>query len=231
VIVYVPAGEFWMGSDDSVPNASDREKPRHRVQVDAFWIDRTEVTNARYRQCVESEVCSPPKESGSLTRENYHGSPEYDDYPVVNVSWHQAREYAAWVGGRLPTEAEWEYACRGSGGSTYPWGDASPAGTLLNYRSQVGDTTKVGSYPKGKSWCGALDMAGNVWEWTQSLYVGYSYDPLDGRENLETDGNRVLRGGSFISPRDGVRCALRDRDFPVHVFFNWGFRVVSPISL
>jgi formylglycine-generating enzyme required for sulfatase activity len=212
VMVYVPAGEFWMGSKEGEPGVGYDEKPRHKVFVDAFWIDHTEVTNAQYRQCVEAKVCSSPGPgfSSSLTRENYYGNPEYDDYPVIGVTWDRAREYAAWVGGRLPTEAEWEYACRGPGESSYSWGNPPPDESLLNYNGNVGDTTKVGSYPGGESWCGALDVGGNVWEWTQSLYQGYPYDPADGREDLGADGSRVLRGGAYYSGADAVRCGRRD---------------------
>jgi serine/threonine-protein kinase len=228
-MVYVPAGEFWMGSDERDPDAREDERPRHQVFVDAFWLDRTEVTNARYRQCVEAQACSPPQASGSFTRENYYGSAEYDDYPVISVTWHQAREYAAWVGGRLPTEAEWEYACRGPGRYLYPWGTRLPDGTLLNYADNVGDTTKVGSYPEGASRCGALDMSGNVWEWTQSLYQDYPYDPADGREDLDTDGARVLRGGAFYSDAAAVRCGRRFGYGVRRGYYGFGFRlVVSP---
>jgi serine/threonine-protein kinase len=215
VMVYVPAGEFWMGSTDEDIDAVLAgcwgcrresfafEQPQHEVPVDAFWIDRTEVTNAQYRQCVEAGVCSPPAKSSSDIRENYYGNSEYDDYPVIFLSWYQARKYAEWVGGRLPTEAEWEYACRGPGGSIYPWGDDPPPDhTLLNYKRRIGDgdTTAIGSYPDGASWIGALDMAGNVWEWTQSLHKGYPYDPADGREELSAGGSRVVRGGGSAAP-------------------------------
>ena len=153
---------------------------------------------------------------------------------MINVTWHQAREYAEWVGGRLPTEAEWEYACRGPGESIYPWGNRSPDDTLLNYDNNVGDTTEVGSYPEGKSWCGALDLSGNVWEWTQSLYKDYPYDPADGREDLSDDGVRVVRGGSFYNPADAVRVGHRCRDHPgfwtTIGVFGWSCLPASPLA-
>ena len=201
VMVYVPAGEFWMGSDEGDID----EKPRHRVYVDAFWIDRTEVTNAQYRKCVEEGTCSAPSKLSSYTRDSYYNNPAFDDYPVVWVSWAQARQYAAWVGGRLPTEAEWEHAARGPNVYAYPWGNSKPNDSRLNYDGLVGDTTAVGSYSDGASWwCGALDMAGNVWEWTQSLYRTYPYDAKDGREDLDSVDARVLRGGSFSSSATGI---------------------------
>jgi formylglycine-generating enzyme required for sulfatase activity len=227
-MVYVPAGEFWMGSTEDDPDAYDDEKPRHKVFVDGFWIDRTEVTNAQYRQCVDARACSPPQAAGSLTRQSYYGNPEYNDYPVINVSWYQAHAYAEWAGGRLPSEAEWEYAARGPEGFTYPWGEGPPHWSLLNYDGNVGDTKEVGAYPEGASWVGALDMSGNVWEWTSSLYVDYPYDPDDGREVLEAEGARVLRGGAFYIDAGWVRCASRFRFNPELGLRFFGVRVVVP---
>jgi formylglycine-generating enzyme required for sulfatase activity len=230
VMVYVPAGEFWMGSDDDDPDADDDEKPMHKVFVDAFWIDQTEVTNAQYKKCVDAGACSPPSSSESYARKSYYGNSDYDDYPVISVSWPQAQEYAAWVGGRLPTEAEWEYAARGPDGDIYPWGNDSPNDSLLNYDDNVGDTTVVGSYPDGASWCGALDMAGNVWEWTSSRYKPYPYDPTDGRENPDS-GKRVARGGSFIDSGVFARPSFRAWGSPDYVWSYRGFRLVaSPAS-
>jgi formylglycine-generating enzyme required for sulfatase activity len=225
VMVYVPAGEFWMGSDDGL----DDEKPRHRVYVDAFWIDRTEVTNAQYRKCVDAGACSLPSKSSSWTRDSYYGNPAFDNYPVIYVTWYQAQEYAGWVGGRLPTEAEWEYAARGSDAYAYPWGDNRPDGSLLNYDGSPGDTTEVGSYPDGGSWCGALDMSGNVYEWTSSVHKEYPYDSNDGRESLDSIDTRVLRGGAFYNESRYVRCAFRYRLTPGYGVFDLGFRcVLSP---
>jgi formylglycine-generating enzyme required for sulfatase activity len=226
-MVYMPADEFWMGSDEGDANVYDDEKPRHRVWVDAFWIDRTEVTNAQYRVCVEAGACSEPQRVGSHGREDYYGNPTYDDYPVVYVTWHQARRYAEWVGGRLCTEAEWEYACRGARGHTFPWGDSPPHDKLLNYDSGLGDTTRVGSYPEGKNSCGVLDLSGNVWEWTQSLYEGYPYDATDGREALDASGVRVVRSGGFESSARSVRCAFRFASFPDFEYAGYGFRVCA----
>jgi formylglycine-generating enzyme required for sulfatase activity len=243
-MVYVPTGEFWMGSTDEdidavMAECSDcvreeftREQPRHKVYVDAFWIDRTEVTNAQYRQCVADGACSPPSSLESNLRDSYYDNPEFDNYPVVYVTWYQAQEYAGWAGGRLPTEAEWEYAARGPDGSTYPWGNGAPNDSLLNYDWNVGDTTAVGSYPDGASWCGALDMAGNVWEWVSSSYQDYPYNPDDGRENPDASGKGVHRGGAFAYARDRARGAYRSFDLPDSPWVTLGFRVVvvSPIS-
>jgi serine/threonine-protein kinase len=227
VMVYVPAGAFWMGSKEGDPAADDDERPQHQVYADAFWIDQTEVTNAQYAKCVDAGACSPPGGTGSDTRNTYYGDPGFGDYPVVHVTWHQARRYARWAGGRLPTEAEWEYAARGSNGAIYPWGNRPPNRLLANYAGLVGDTTAVGSYPDGASWVGALDMAGNAWEWTSSLYKGYPYDATDGREDLDATGYRVLHGGAFGDAARGVRCADRVGDNPNLNYNSVGFRLAA----
>ena len=185
-MVTVPAGEFLMGSD--APEADVDERPASRIFVDAFWIDRIEVSNARHARCVENGACSPPV-TGSYT------DPMKADLPVSLVSWAQALAYCRWVGKRLPTEAEWEKAARGTDGRGYPWGNA-----FEGDRANAGYThgpVAVGSYPEGASPYGALDMAGNVWEWTSSLYRPYPYDPRDGREDLTAREARVNRGGSW----------------------------------
>jgi serine/threonine-protein kinase len=212
VMVYVPAGEFEMGSTEG----NDDEKPVHTVALDGFWIDQTEVSNAQYVRCVEAGDCSPPRESGSTTRDPYYGNSTYEDYPVIYVSWRQAADYCAWAGGRLPTEAEWEYAARGGDGRTYPWGDGAPDCSKANYRGVdglcVGDTSGVGSYPAGASWCGALDMAGNVWEWVADWYGGYPSGRQVNPTGPSSGEYRGLRGGSWLDSRNHARCAFR----------NWG---------
>jgi len=198
--VYVPAGEFLMGSADSDSLASSDEKPQHTVYLDAFWIDKTEVTNAMYALCVTAEACQPPGDTRSYTRDNYYGNSQYADYPVINVSWNDAQAYCQWAGRQLPTEAEWEKAARGINGRIYPWGNATPDSNLLNFNEQVGDTTKVGSYPNGASPYGALDMAGNVWEWVNDWYheTYYSSSPAENPPGPSSGNYRVLRGGSWI---------------------------------
>jgi formylglycine-generating enzyme required for sulfatase activity len=239
VMMYLPTGKFQMGSTEKELDALlemcpgcdralfENQVPQHVIHVAAFWMDRTEVTNAQYGQCVAAGECSPPQKASSNTRALYYGVLEYDDYPVVYVTWQQARDYAEWAGGRLCTEAEWEYAARGPEASTYPWGESPPDDTLLNYSNNEGDTTRVGSYPRGKSWCGALDMSGNVWEWTQSLSVDYPYVPDDGREDLEADGERVVRGGAYDNAAMNVRCAVRGKNGLTHSSQLDGFRVCA----
>ena len=149
------------------------EQPVHKVVLDAFWIDQTEVTNKMYALCVQTSVCTPPSSTNSSTRPSYYENPEFEDYPVIYVDWYKAKTYCEWAGRRLPTEAEWEKAARGTDGRNYPWGKDAPNKMLLNYNGNVGDTTEIGKYPAGASIYGALDMAGNAWEWVSSLYKPY----------------------------------------------------------
>jgi formylglycine-generating enzyme required for sulfatase activity len=222
VMVYVPEGEFIMGSKDSDSLASDDEKPQHRVYLDAFWIDQTEVTNDRYKMCVDAGDCDPPKDTNSNTRDNYFGNPVYSDYPVIHVSWYYAYKYCSWAGRRLPTEAEWEKAARGGlEGKQYPWGDQAPIchpgadnGARFNdYADCEGsDTASVGSY--GANGYGLYDMAGNVWEWVADWYAeDYYYDyTLSSNPQGPTLGSyRVLRGGSWIDYSRNIRASNRNR--------------------
>ena len=211
--VYIPSGSFTMGSNDG----DDDEKPPHTVNVDAFWMMQTEVTKAEYKRCMENGPCTEPGD-------NRISDPAFANHPVIRVDWYQATAYAEWIDGRLPTEAEWEYACRGTDGHTYPWGNDEPSETRLNYLSNVGDTTEVGSYPIGAN--GLYDMAGNVWEWTSTQYREYPYDADDGREEQDGTVLRTLRGGSFDSNDDNVRCANRNWFEPYNRDGGLGFRIV-----
>ena len=227
LLVYVPAGEFTMGSDDG----DSDEKPQHQVYLDAFWIDQTEVTNAMYAKCVEANQCELPDKKQSSTRSSYFGNPLYDEYPVIYVSWDYAVDYCSWVGRTLPTEAQWEKAARGPDGWTYPWGNVLPKDTLLNYNNALGDTTRVGSYPSGASIYGALDMAGNVWEWTYDLYDDkyYQKSPTSNPSGPLVGEFNVLRGGSWYQNGYLVRSALRYGDKPSYFHAVIGFRCAISI--
>ena len=211
-MVYVPAGIFKMGSNDG----DSDEQPVHEVVLDAYWIDKFEVTSGQYADCVEAGACDKPGAEAN-----------YANHPVVNVSWNDAKDYCEWAGRRLPSEAEWEKAARGTNERTYPWGDEDPSASLLNYDGNNGGTTMVGFYPAGASPYGALDMAGNVWEWTGSLYEDYPYDSEDGRENMNALGLRILRGGSWSNNGWFVRTADRLGGVPVFWLNNYGFRCAS----
>lgn len=200
-LLYVPASEFTMGSD----NGNEDEKPAHTVFLDAFWIDRTEVTNKQYASCVNRGACSQPLDTKSPMRSSYYGDVQFQNYPVVYVDWYMAKAYCEWTGRRLPMEAEWEKAARGIDGRIYPWGSTPPNDTLLNYNSPNRDTTQVGKYPDGQSPYGAYDIAGNVWEWVSSLHLPYPYDEADGREDLSVYNDRVLRGGAWYHFDGSVR--------------------------
>ncbi|MCX6032853.1 MAG: SUMF1/EgtB/PvdO family nonheme iron enzyme [Chloroflexi bacterium] len=225
-LVYVPAGEFTMGAADGDSEASDNEKPQHKVYLDAYWIDRTEVTNARYRQCVAAGACQPPSASKTHTRASYYGNAEYDNYPVIYVAWDAAQKYCQWAGRRLPTEAEWEKAARGTDGRKYPWGDAAPENQRANFNNNKDDTTAVGGYPSGASPYGAVDMAGNVWEWVADWYNAtyYRNAPAQNPKGPDADQYRVLRGGSWVSVQRGVRAAGRYWFAPTFVDSVIGFR-------
>jgi len=172
-MVFVPAGDFEMGCDPEFIEGwfcySD-QIPLHTVYLDAFWIDKYEVTNRQYALCVADRLCTGPTNYSSNTRSDYFNNPNYSNYPVINVSWEDANNYCNWAGKRLPTEAEWEKAARGEDGRVFPWGTVNINNTLLNFNQSIGDTTEVGDYPNGASPYGVLDMAGNVWEWVADWY-------------------------------------------------------------
>jgi formylglycine-generating enzyme required for sulfatase activity len=203
----------------------------------SFWIDETEVTNAQYARCVAAGVCQPPFAPVLTRHADYYGNPDFDDYPVIYVSWLHGSDYCSWVGGSLPSEAQWEYAARGPESPIYPWGDDPPSETRANYGQLVNDTTAVGSYPQGASWCGALDMAGNVYEWVADWYGRYPAEAQTDPAGPERGIGHVLRGGSWYDPpeflraanRHVIREAYRDYTAPTGHGFNLGFRcAVTP---
>jgi formylglycine-generating enzyme required for sulfatase activity len=268
VMVYVPAGEFEMGSTEAqfqevvrqcVKDSYARdickemfsdEKPAHTMHLDSFWIDKYEVTNDQFAAFlnahgnqVEGDVTWIDISSDDCLIEQSNGRfrprQGYADHPVVEVSWYGANAYADWVGGQLPSEAEWEYAARGPKGYIYPWGNDDPTCRLIQYSACSESTVPVDSLPDGASWCGVLGMAGNVSEWTRSLWgadrtkldFDYPYNPRDGREDLEASGFRVLRGGGWrgSSSKYFFRCASRGRLAPSDRYPEYGFRVaISP---
>lgn len=257
-MVYVPAGTFKMGADDQglkyaqelcgkygdqdpiamcKPDVFADERLAHTVTLDEFWIDRTEVTNRQYSQCVNAQACAPPVDTSSYTRKSYYGNSAFDNYPVVWVTQQQAADYCRWAGARLPTEAEWEYAARGPEGRIFPWGNTFD-GKRLNYcdaRCAAGpndptvddgyaDTAPVGSYPTGVSWCGALDLAGNVREWVADYYERY---PLRAQVNPTgpiSGTSRIPRGGCWLDTPDNVRSTNRGGNSLDYTRHKVGFR-------
>ena len=223
--VFIPPGEFTMGSESGEID----ERPQHQVFVDGFYIDRHETTNAMYELCVHAGYCAPPRDASSSTRSHYFGNPAYDNHPVIHVTWHMAQDYCEWRQERLPTEAEWEKAARGTEARHFPWNnDIEPNCDLLNYKScDVGDTLPVKSFFENTNTYGIYDMAGNVWEWVGSIYSDYPYNPTDGREDLNIEANRVFRGGSWSSPTERVTTTFRSWDDPNNAYNFLGFRCAS----
>jgi eukaryotic-like serine/threonine-protein kinase len=210
--VYVPAGIVRMGGLDVHADERD-ELPAHNVSLDAFWIDQLEVTNAMYLLCVQAGACTLLNDWASERRNSYFNNEGFKDYPVVHVTWEQAGVYCAWANRRLPTEAEWERAARGDDFRNYPWGDEPPSELYANFNRLVKDTSRVGSYAAGASPFGALDMAGNVWEWVADLYrtdyykISPELNPT-GPANSSTT-LRVIRGGSFQDESANLRVSKR----------------------
>ncbi len=227
ILVFVPGGEFLMGSLNDDPQAFGNEKPQHSVYVDDFWMDRTEVTNAQYQQCVEAKACTEPINVSSISHPDYYTSAEFVDYPVIWVNWRQANDYCEWAGRRLPTEEEWEKAARGTDGRQYPWGNQPPDNTLLNYNLAGLDTTKVGSFPNGASPYGALDMAGNVLEWVEGPYYDSYFVVL---RNTRTptpffSNVRLIRSSAWNDLLENIRVASRRySQAEVSAYQDVGFR-------
>ncbi|MBU2549363.1 MAG: formylglycine-generating enzyme family protein [Proteobacteria bacterium] len=257
--VEVPAGPFLMGSDKKQdPEARDDELPRHTIELPVYYIGRYPVTVAQFRTYIE-DTGRKPQDPDSLKGP--------DNHPVTRVSWHEARAYCDWLTGRLrswdgtpeplavllrngagdgkpwsiilPSEAEWEKAARGADGRIYPWGNEIEPDRANHGETGIGAASPVGCFPAGAGPYGCLDMAGNVWEWTRSLWgkkaekpdFKYPYDPNDRRrENLKAsdDIRRVLRGGAFDYVGGVLRCAIRVRLNPVGGRRNTGFRVSLP---
>ena len=215
VMMYVPAGDFIMGSEDGDGDA----QPVHTVYLDAYWIDRTEVTNAMYWECVNEGKCTLNTDWGS----DFRGSQQ----PVVGVNWDEAQAYCTWAGRELPTEAQWEKAALGDEGRTYPWGEGLDK-TKANYDRRR--TTDVGSYPDGASPYGALDMAGNVWEWVADWYEENYYSTQTNWKNPSGPGDtgkKVIRGGSWDYNGFNLRTSDRGGFNPLIQFDLLGFRCLS----
>ena len=236
VLLPVPGGDFVMGTDEDVVLFG---RPRFQAHVESFLIGRLEVTNRQFARFV--------RETGYRAEGEWkeYFLPGLDEHPVVCVSWKDACAYCRWAGVRLPTEAEWEKAARGSDGRRFVWGDDWRPEACNNWNLRRPDqvarmapflrkrgTTPVGSFPESAAGCGALDMAGNVWEWTSTAFRPHPYRADDGREDPETPQARVMRGASWYSvePRC-LHCAERVGESPVGMFSHFlGFRVARSLA-
>lgn len=206
VMVLVPAGCFMMGSD-----TLEEEKPTHEVCVDAFWLDKFEVSQSQF-----------VSNNGVKVNANYFNGA---NRPIENITWIEAHTYCRdQRNGRLPTEAEWEFSARGPDNLVYPWGDEFVVNNVVSSIGSNSETANVGSKPAGITWVGALDMSGNVWEWVSTRYMNYPYNEQDGREQSSGANARVLRGGSWSSTLLSVRTATRYGVAPDRWNSNFGFR-------
>lgn len=244
--VRVAEGPFVMGEDT---RGEPDERPRHTRTIPAFDIDRTEVSRDNYERCIAAGRCTSPRPLDARFRDSRQ--------PIVGVSWFQATAYCAWVGARLPTEAEWEKAARGSDGRTYPWGETNPTLRMATFGhdEHVGHPDPVGSHPGSPSPVGALDLAGNVWEWVADPYDPYAYrEPgvaptceralasLDdlrthrvrgftGSNPLPSTCERVLRGGGWNYGGVGLRSSNRVHHAPSYRLVMSGFRCAASVPV
>jgi len=250
-LVYVPAVPFLMGSTEDNQQVYDNERPQHEVNLDDFYIGRYPVTNAQYARFIEDrgyedgfywmkEGWDWRVEKG-VTQPLYWENPKWNqpNHPVVGVSWYESQAYCRWLGCggelefRLPTEAEWEKAARGTGGREWPWGNDFDSQKANANGGRLGGTTPVGQYsPAGDSPYGAADMAGNVWEWCQDWFAedDYQHSLLENPPGSAGGHCRAARGGSWGSGQGGARCACRGRDGPVGRGSDVGFRVAASPS-
>jgi formylglycine-generating enzyme required for sulfatase activity len=233
-MVTIPAGPFTMGSDDG----PEDERPAHRIDLPPFAIDRLPVTNAQFAEFLNSSGTRNPKGERLFDDDDadarihrvagrWAADRGFEQHPVVEVSWGGARDYCAWRGGRLPSEAEWEKAARGSDGRRYPWGNDPPEKARAQFAAAWNETAAVDAYPRGASPYGVLDMAGNAWEWVSSAYRPYPYRAGDGREDPDTDAVRGTRGGGHDSRAAEITTTQRGRTLsraPRAGHHNIGFR-------
>ena len=253
-MVFIPAGEFIFKAVASVTINADT--PLRMAYLDDYCIGQYEVTNGEYKRCVDVGACNPPAEISSSTRDFYYGNPEYDNYPVIRVNWYDAKAYCEWKGMRLPTEAEWMKAARGTDNRFYPWGDTWRVANreCLKWcnilEGRLGDTTPVGNYPLGASPYGVMDMAGNVLEWTADWYgshYGGGFPVITGDQTVTpvpvlqnptgpSSGScggmwpgecRVLKGGSWNDTANEARLTHVARGFPHNSYNHIGFRCVA----
>ena len=233
-LITVSAGPFTMGSNDG----PDDERPAHQINLAAFEIDRFPVTNAQFADFLSAH--GTHNKAGERLYD--HDDPDarvhqqggrwaadrgYENHPVVEPTWVGARDYCLWRSKRLPTEAEWEKAARGTDGRKYPWGNSPADANRARYAMRYGDTSPVDGFPAGASSYGVLDMSGNAWEWISSAYRPYPFNANDGREDPKPGPVRATRGGGHDSPAAEISATYRGRSLsrnPASGHHNIGFR-------
>jgi len=222
-MVLIPGGEFILGSNMKI------DEPPQMLQLPDFYIDRAEVTNALYRECVKAGACTQQQSPASAKHPDYANQPEFDQYPAAFVTWQQANSFCGWAGKRLPTEAEWEKAASWNSAThtktDWPWIGAFDPKLLNSEESKIGDTTAVGTFPPELN--GTVDMAGNVSEWTSSVFRDYPYNEADGREDPKTPGPRAYRGGSWAQTQGKALAIWRQPAPPESAFNELGFRCAA----
>ncbi|MFO0631144.1 MAG: SUMF1/EgtB/PvdO family nonheme iron enzyme [Polyangiales bacterium] len=216
---YIPGGSFTMGAtaDDAPPD----ERPAHEVSLSDYCLDRTEVSSGAYTRCVAAGACTRPATQSPV-----------EEAPVTGVDWNQSERYCRFVGGRLPTEAEWEFAARGTDGRLFPWGNEPPGDceridwTVSGASCRGVGASPVGTYPRGESPYGVLDLSGNVWEWTADWYAR-SYEGAQAQDPTgpEQGSARVTRGGGWNNDQpDRLRSTFREGQHPAFHDYDLGFR-------
>ncbi|MDB5812284.1 MAG: hypothetical protein JWN94_4406 [Betaproteobacteria bacterium] len=233
----IPAGAFSMGSDKGPAD----ERPAHQIELAAFSIDRLPVTNAQFAAFLNQ--AGTHNAAGERlydfddgdARIHRHGTQwaadrGFEDHPAVEPTWAGARDYCTSRGKRLPTEAEWEKAARGTDGRKYPWGNAAPDRTRAQFGARFNETAPANAFPSGASPYGVLGMAGNTWEWVSSAYRPYPYSAQDGREDLKAGPVRGTRGGGHDSPAEQITATQRGGNLsrnPAAGHHNIGFRCAT----
>jgi formylglycine-generating enzyme required for sulfatase activity len=223
----VSAGEFDMGSE----TGQSDERPVHAIYLDAYYIDKYEVTNLFYQACVDAGACRPPENTTGLSFNDFYGKPEFAHYPVLFINWDMAKTYCEWRGAELPTEAQWEKAARGTDGRTYPWGEEIDQ-TFAHYANSSSGPAAVGTYEKGTSPFGVYDMAGNAVEWVSDWYSNsfYANSPDANPSGPGSGQYRVLRGGTWYDDKDKVRASDRMAYIPDEILTSFGFRCAKDVT-
>ncbi len=249
-MVLIPAGNFQFGAPQGTKTELEETQEGlkesegfNTVYLSSYYIDKYEVTNSQYQLCQNAGACTEPHDVTSIMYQNYYYNPNYAGFPVIWVSWNQAKTFCNWAGKQLPTEAQWEKAARGETMRVYPWGDEPPAdnieATVANYSALFGDVTSVSWGDDGASFYGVYNMAGNVAEWTDTWHNIDSYyikrtdgvvieDPAGPAESPTQE--KVIRGGSWVSLEDEITTYSRDMSFPNYRYYNLGFRCMQAIN-